>query len=1207
MLFFFFSLVLYAQKSTEENIAQAVKTAQEAQNIPNFDSLTEEQKKTVENGDAIKNVIKEDSENDKNIEQQDSQDKEKSKESENAKDEDSLDKDIDNSDNKKDKDNDKKKDSTTKIKKSIVTILNAQKTEYAKNEEGNDVIILTGSVKLDVEQDGIKTVISADKIIYNREKQRLFADGGVILEKMTAGKVSEKISAKEVLFNSETQEGVFTEGQVIQSDNAMVKLDNDANLVINSKLFGKDDSGVIGFKNAALTFCDEEDPHWKIRASRIWLLPGNEFAFLNAVFNVGYIPVLWLPFFYYPKDEMIFNPVLGYDKRKGYFLQTTTYIIGKKNTSNDKKSSNKDDFFNFLNSSSNKKKVREGLFLHSTDEEDTTSSANSLRFLADYYTNLGGMAGIEGSFSPKKIVTGIDFSTILGFSNTIFRNTNGYTIYDYSNGYKTLQDSGYFFGYKIPFRFYVNLKTTINYSPVNFTISTPIYSDPFFSSDFINDRKESMNWLSVVTNGLTDPKDLSTSLASGISSYIWSASLSVNPNFASLKPYLSSVSLSNVKSSILFSGKTNTNFTGSKAEYSPNRKFFYPSQVVPGSGTLNISGTIYSYNSKEKKAANKKNSLQNSIEGKMIKPDFDLKTIAEWDSPIDEEIAGQAKKTSQQDNSSIENESKGTQEKSDKILAENALEKKSNDKNTEDIYEKRFLNPLTVSSYKSSGSEEKFSYDLTYSIVPVVDSLITYDPNKATAPDKINFSPEYFQSTYYKISASGILGSSLSFFNNVVSIKNTLKFTPQYQKHPIISKDYYTTQKERDKIVLNDYSSHSLNLVNTNTVSIRPFYFLPIIDSSSVSWDSSINVIDTKFVGTVLNPAWDYKTAKWDKKDITTHTMNFNFVTKLNNWSQTFSFISNLPPQTDTYTFKLNLTFPFLSFSAESGLQRLTMDANGDGIIDKNFVPGKYITDFSVKPFKQNLSMNFFEKKFTFTQSFQYDIEEKHASSLTFAASMWGAVISYNMQYALPYELDSIKGWVAKNEKKFIPYSLVVSYNLPSKKYRWWKNRISFHPGLSTNITFDMVKPTNSYFTFVPSINFEINKILTLSFKATSRNDVIFRYFQDLYQYDVKVPGETNIFKDLFYSFDFFNDDHRRSSGFKLKSLAFSLTRELHDWDLKCEFKVEPRLITSKIPYYYDFSPYFSLSVIWKPMNTFKVQIQDEYGEWTINSESASK
>ena len=89
---------------------------------------------------------------------------------------------------------------------------------------------------------------------------------------------------------------------------------------------------------------------------------------------------------------------------------------------------------------------------------------------------------------------------------------------------------------------------------------------------------------------------------------------------------------------------------------------------------------------------------------------------------------------------------------------------------------------------------------------------------------------------------------------------------------------------------------------------------------------------------------------------------------------------------------------------------------------------------------------------------------------------------------------------------------------------------------------------------------------------------------------------------DLINGFRFDDEELRKSSGFKLKSLEITMMHDLHDWDFKCRFKVEPRLVTeSGNKKHYDFSPYFSLSVVWRPMDSFKTKIEDKYGEFILN------
>jgi len=100
---------------------------------------------------------------------------------------------------------------------------------------------------------------------------------------------------------------------------------------------------------------------------------------------------------------------------------------------------------------------------------------------------------------------------------------------------------------------------------------------------------------------------------------------------------------------------------------------------------------------------------------------------------------------------------------------------------------------------------------------------------------------------------------------------------------------------------------------------------------------------------------------------------------------------------------------------------------------------------------------------------------------------------------------------------------------------------------------------------------------------------------------DGRIPGEENPFIDLINSYRFDNESLRKASGFKLKSLNFTLTHDLHDWNFKTTFKLAPRLVTTTSSSYYDFNPYMSISVIWNPMASMKTQVVDDYGTWELN------
>jgi hypothetical protein len=208
--------------------------------------------------------------------------------------------------------------------------------------------------------------------------------------------------------------------------------------------------------------------------------------------------------------------------------------------------------------------------------------------------------------------------------------------------------------------------------------------------------------------------------------------------------------------------------------------------------------------------------------------------------------------------------------------------------------------------------------------------------------------------------------------------------------------------------------------------------------------------------------------------------------------------------------------------------------------------------------------------------------------------------LSYLMSYTQGYDFND--GWVIRSYKEFLPYSLSFTYTTPSKTFYKWFNRISLSPGLNVSLVADLLRPTNSYLVFSPSIKFKINEFLDITFSATSRNSVLYWYFHnnpgDLYSDWGGFPG--NIVKDLIDSFRFDNENLRKNSGFKLKSLNMTVTHDLHDWKLNMTVKIEPRIITENGRKTYDFKPYITIGVVWNPMESMKTTIKDEYGEWKL-------
>lgn len=1039
--------------------------------------------------------------------------------------------------------------------KTVITILNALKSSNVKGKEkDDDQILFEGDVKISVEKGNTKTIISADEITYSRKHEMLYAAGNVELEQTDKSGSVSNISAATVLFNTSTLEGIFDDGRIVQADTNALNMPTGSTLVVASDVFARNNSGTIAFKKGELTFCDDKNPHWKIKASRIWLLPGNEFAFFNAVLFLDNIPVFYLPAFYYPKDELVFNPVFGYRNRAGFFVQTTTYLYGRKplNPSSDSSSNNEDDvakYFNFIKPTKLMDQELQGLVLHNLDTVYSGDTSTYVKIMADWYSNLGFGIGLDGKFKPNNVFSVLEGNVHFGFGNTIYTTSIPNVYVPYNPQGKRDYENSDFMGAKLPFRYKAGFKIGIS-RPFTLTLNMPIYSDPYFNYDF-GDRSETMDWFSYLLNNPmaenSDKTEQQKLDAAEISSFTWDLSGNYSvPLSDSVKPYIDNASISSFNSSIAFSSKSYTDRTPYAGTDKPNRKFFFPSQITPLKLNATISGTIFSTEAKRKRTD---------------KVEFSVPLIAPSEIALSEK-----EKESGKNNSSDSADSDYDFERDGLINID-----------------------FTKPSF-SSISNKDFSFNIKYSVTPDFGTQLTYSP--AGLDTGADFKWDNIQSSYLYVKVPVKLNDSLSWKNNFLSMTNSFSFNPAYQTHPYLSENETKGGYKPENIASikkSDYTASSFEILNSNTISIKPFIYNEVFKNTGLSYNTSIKFFRTKFIGDADNPEWDKLTVDFtDPDSITTHSLNLTLSASEQggDFSQSLILSSSLPPQLSKYYATAKFTFPYVTLTGEAGIREKSLT-------DKTWVK---------EQLRQGLTVSLLNNKLNISQSFNYDTEENRPDALKLSLSWQGLQLAYTMKHSTLYDFNPGSGWESKGTEDFVPYSASFAYSMPSNfSLKIADDKITISPTLSTSLVVDFIRPTNSYFIFSPGLKFRINNFLDFTFSATSRNDVLYRYVQGALGHPGRIPGEENIFVDLFNSFRFDDENLRKGSGFKLKSLNFTLTHDLHDWDLKADFKVEPRLVTkSDSSKYYDFSPYFSISVVWRPMESIKAEVLDEYGTWQL-------
>ncbi|MFZ2635994.1 MAG: hypothetical protein WAX33_06655 [Rectinemataceae bacterium] len=487
---------------------------------------------------------------------------------------------------------------------SVIAIEQASSLGYFTMESSafespaSPIVDLSGGVRLTVTTpDGFSHRLEAERIRYDRENNAVEAEGAVQYDREGNGR-SDRFTGSKIAVDLDDYSGVFLDGGFDLEPSAQTGVRTTS--LRSASVLRRSDELVL-FEDAVATACDDPEPHYSLHASKVWLLGSGDWAIQDAVLYLGRIPVLWLPFFYYPSDEIVFHPVFGIRSREGAFLQTTTYLIGARETA-----SAKTGFLSVIQGgqAADGTVERSGIFLRKTGIPEAGSGAagtagagvggnapgSMLRILADLYGALGVHVGVEGKFvlTPKG---SIDFSAGLGVSRNLFLQSNGlYSPFDAASGYVSDWNEAALLGAELPFRFGLDFSLKNRWSQsgsyLDLSLSLPLWSDPWFEKDFRN-RGDDSNWLGMLTGAGTAseaPAKRSAFAQKLALSGTWTPGIS---------PVLSSFRLAKFESLASWRSKAlPSNTLGAVQNYDPRREFFYPDSVKLFDAVLSASGNL---------------------------------------------------------------------------------------------------------------------------------------------------------------------------------------------------------------------------------------------------------------------------------------------------------------------------------------------------------------------------------------------------------------------------------------------------------------------------------------------------------------------------------------------------------------------------------------------------------------------------------------
>jgi hypothetical protein len=1010
----------------------------------------------------------------------------------------------------------------------IITIESARTTEYFTLDiVDEEYARLRGDVVISLKDGEAVHRVKAWEILYTRTRNLLTASGGVEYVK-EEGDTIETFKGDSIVVNLDNWSSIFMDGVSERSVSG-----NETAYRFAGTVISRNGEEVTVLTGAEITNATNAEALWSLNASKLWLLPGSDWAIFNAVLKVGNIPVLYLPFFFYPSDEIVFHPVVGSRSREGTFLQTTTYILGRPKSSETSENS----ITKIFGSSEGMERVREGVFLRSTGKKYRDPNDTRLSVLFDAYANLGAYLGTELALPSMGSFGATELSFGLGFTRNVYLEPYVTPFANYDG--KSEWNSSRLFSFDTPFRYRFKLTGSYSGKYGSFSLNFPYYSDPYVDRDFLN-RSEALDWLSMIREGAADEEEVSTT-DTVMSSYEWRLNGSLSPNVSALSPYISSLSISSISSALSFS----TRYSSTKNAYDPARVFFFPNTFTLYSISAAVAGTPFTLGGGSSQTAGGQEAAAAPGDALLpVPPRSPWETAEPEETPAVKAPADAYSLAPPALNQRFETGSSGSPR-----LA----------------FDYR-LSPSTASQlqFRSSQTNWKEAEDINWSEVSSVLSSIRSDAGMGLTVSQSGSNLAY--SSSFRLSGTGawrgymFLNEEAEEFSNggvpdPVKIKNA--------RDGNYRETYFTSSWEYG-------------------VTLQPLYFSSVWKNTSLQYNVRGLLAKTTVDTSGENPDWDMVYGKWNKEDLDTHQVAANVAASVRDYNQNLSITAVLPPEDSSLAG--NATFR-VWITETSARGRILNPYEED---KRSFEP-VYMTETlrfgSAGSFQQYIVYDPEIKEFTTLTS---------SLSLSGLTASYTAI--YDRSYEFQ-NLSGRYSWVAVGEKHLVPREFRMAYAKTFRKDGLWNNRLSFSVNLNTGLGFNLQQYTNSRYNLSLGFTTGITNFLDLTFSTTSENAQIFRYFSNLPFFDdfpreLYQNQETNLFTDLLNSFRFDDIELRRRSGFKLKSFSLSLVHHLGDWNATLSMTLSPYLDQTSSPYTYKFNNEIAFLVQWVPITEIKTDIR---------------
>ncbi len=918
-------------------------------------------------------------------------------------------------------------------KKRLLEIKSAKETQYFTIEEiDENYVLLLGDVLVEIQEEEATHRIRAHKILLNQTENILSAEGGIEYT-LIKGNEEEVFRGERLTFNVDSWEGVFFGGGM-EADRMV------GGETIKFRFFGESisrlDNNTVVMDRGKITSCDiPDDPHYHIRARKIWVLAPNEWAILHAVLYVGNIPLLYLPFFFHPGEEFFFHPAIGYRDREGNFIQTTIYLIGQK-----KRSSSALSFLAATEQSTTQYEVqRRGLFLRQLGDKPIQVDENRfLKLMFDIYSRLGGFAGIEGSFPPK-----IDFRGGIGFSRTIYYSEIApgrwaYTpLFDDGGVYRSSWNESYLFGLPLPLRFGLESTWSLGSGGYRFSGKFEYFSDPFFSSDFYN-RAEDTGLTRLI--GIEPIEDITGEGEKR--NLTWELNGQADFSAKIDTPLIKTLSFPYIKANLYWQSRTNEQLVSPDpdAAYAPSRLFYYPVSLKLPSASFQMRGDLLDITRPSVKKTG--TSERTALPMELRVPDG-LET--------DHRPTGTAGRET--------------------TVAE-----------PRQPFESSSLRPpQPQANVPVSLQKTPLQFRLSYQVRPSMTVEQSFNADDWQEPEDVTYDLKYSS-----LDTSGIssLDYSLRILENVLSLSGNLALTGYYRSR---YRQSFPTGTTWDNLVQGDQEYTRLNAKSTLGVDYFPLADDPIFGGTSLNYD--ISWIMFRYIrdpaSSVNDPLYYVPPPEWSTDTVGLHSAQAALRWRMFDAGNTLSLAAQLPPREGSLTGNLDFTVWLLTTTVNSVFKEDSGSWSFQPLVVRETL-------------RLGESVNISEElRFDLYSEAGSGLLTKSLTSVNLWDLYGSFSMDYLMPQQFNFGNGTWED-VPLSEPELLPSYITLGYNLTGRERFYWKNRIRTKTTLNTSWSMNIEQFTDNSLDFSLTFSFFLYKFLELSVTTRSYNNRTFQYFPRL-------------------------------------------------------------------------------------------------------------